>query len=154
MVTSRGPFFTKGKTGKRNETRRKRPAKFKSDSMWSSLTKAKPQHSEDQPLRLISKVTRNDTSDFISLASQGPALKVLSEAVFEAKPVLVEGPMGCGKTRVIEHLAAVTQRQEFKAGFGFVHLFKLFMCSSINQFFFVKTQLSKDASISWLSKSD
>ena len=53
--------------------------------------------------------------DFVQLPSSAEALKAASQAIFEARPVLVDGPMGCGKTRLVEHLALTLEaRQEFK----------------------------------------
>ena len=72
------------------------------------------------PLSLEQKPTLKPKADhraqhFVLLPSSSDALKAASEAVFEARPVLVEGPMGCGKTRLVEHLALTLEaRQEFK----------------------------------------
>ena len=56
----------------------------------------------------------NANSDFVSLPSHQPAFKSLSKAVFEATPVLIEGPMGCGKSRLVERQAELSRRTEFK----------------------------------------
>ena len=56
----------------------------------------------------------NANSDFVSLPSHQPAFKSLSKAVFEATPVLIEGPMGCGKSRLVERQAELSGRTEFK----------------------------------------
>ena len=56
----------------------------------------------------------NVNSDFVSLPSHQPAFKSLSKAVFEATPVLIEGPMGCGKSRLVERQAELSGRTEFK----------------------------------------
>ena len=52
-------------------------------------------------------------SAFVSLPSLVVEFRNVSKAIFEAKPVLIQGPMGCGKTRLVEHLAKRTDREEF-----------------------------------------
>lgn len=38
----------------------------------------------------------------------------LAIAVSAGEPVLLQGPVGCGKTSIVEHLAAMTGRTPFK----------------------------------------
>ncbi|KGL95354.1 Midasin, partial [Charadrius vociferus] len=52
----------------------------------------------------------NDTSHFVLVESAFTNLQNLAIAVACQRPVLLEGPIGCGKTCLIEYLAAVTGR--------------------------------------------
>uniref|UniRef100_A0A8C4UIL8 Midasin n=1 Tax=Falco tinnunculus TaxID=100819 RepID=A0A8C4UIL8_FALTI len=52
----------------------------------------------------------NDTSHFVLVESVFTNLQNLAIAVAYQSPVLLEGPIGCGKTSLIEYLAAVTGR--------------------------------------------
>lgn len=52
----------------------------------------------------------NDTSHFVLVESAFTNLQNLAIAVAYQRPVLLEGPIGCGKTSLIEYLAAVTGR--------------------------------------------
>lgn len=42
-------------------------------------------------------------------------LRSLALAVASGNPVLLQGPVGCGKTSLVEHLAQVTGRQKSPA---------------------------------------
>ena len=81
----------------------------------SQVAKSEVLHFGGYPLL---KKTQTETktkrpSNFVQLPSLEPAFKTVSRALFEAKPVLIQGPMGCGKTRIVEHLASLTNREEF-----------------------------------------
>ncbi|KAM8810105.1 midasin [Eudromia elegans] len=52
----------------------------------------------------------NNTSCFVLVESTCTNLQNLAIAVAFQRPVLLEGPIGCGKTSLIEYLAAVTGR--------------------------------------------
>uniref|UniRef100_A0A8C0ELF2 Midasin n=1 Tax=Bubo bubo TaxID=30461 RepID=A0A8C0ELF2_BUBBB len=52
----------------------------------------------------------NNTSRFVLVESAFTNLQNLAIAVAYQSPVLLEGPIGCGKTSLIEYLAAVTGR--------------------------------------------
>uniref|UniRef100_A0A8D2MF30 Midasin n=1 Tax=Zonotrichia albicollis TaxID=44394 RepID=A0A8D2MF30_ZONAL len=52
----------------------------------------------------------NNTSNFVLVESAFTNLQNLAIAVSYQTPVLLEGPIGCGKTSLIEYLAAVTGR--------------------------------------------
>lgn len=52
----------------------------------------------------------NYTSGFVLVESAFTNLQNLAIAVAYQTPVLLEGPIGCGKTSLIEYLAAVTGR--------------------------------------------
>lgn len=51
-----------------------------------------------------------NTSHFVLVESAFTNLQNLAIAVAYQSPVLLEGPIGCGKTSLIEYLAAVTGR--------------------------------------------
>lgn len=51
-----------------------------------------------------------DTSCFVLVESAFTNLQNLAMAVSYQSPVLLEGPIGCGKTSLIEYLAAITGR--------------------------------------------
>ncbi|NXI53175.1 MDN1 protein, partial [Chloroceryle aenea] len=61
-------------------------------------------------LQLISEEQENNTSRFVLVESAFTNLQNLAMAVAYRSPVLLEGPIGCGKTSLIEYLAAVTGR--------------------------------------------
>ncbi|NWH71168.1 MDN1 protein, partial [Piaya cayana] len=63
-------------------------------------------------LQLVSKeqVCNPGTSHFVLVESAFTNLQNLAIAVAYQSPVLLEGPIGCGKTFLVEHLAAVTGR--------------------------------------------
>lgn len=46
--------------------------------------------------------------DLVLVDSTCRNLRRLALAVASQKPVLIEGPTGCGKTALVEHIAAVT----------------------------------------------
>ncbi|KFP45021.1 Midasin, partial [Chlamydotis macqueenii] len=52
----------------------------------------------------------NNTSSFVLVESAVTNLQNLAIAVADQRPVLLEGPIGCGKTSLVEYLAAVTGR--------------------------------------------
>ncbi|XP_030345365.1 midasin isoform X4 [Strigops habroptila] len=61
-------------------------------------------------LQLISEEQENITSRLVMVESAFTNLQNLAIAVAYQTPVLLEGPIGCGKTSLIEYLAAVTGR--------------------------------------------
>ncbi|NXD83342.1 MDN1 protein, partial [Halcyon senegalensis] len=61
-------------------------------------------------LQLLSEEQENNTSRFVLVESAFTNLQNLAMAVAYQSPVLLEGPIGCGKTSLIEYLAAVTGR--------------------------------------------
>ncbi|NXJ64381.1 MDN1 protein, partial [Rostratula benghalensis] len=61
-------------------------------------------------LQLGSEEQENNTSHFVLVESAFANLQNLAIAVAYQRPVLLEGPIGCGKTSLIEYLAAVTGR--------------------------------------------
>ncbi|XP_071597429.1 midasin [Heliangelus exortis] len=61
-------------------------------------------------LQLVSEDQENNTSSFVLVESAFTNLQNLAMAVAYQSPVLLEGPIGCGKTSLIEYLAAVTGR--------------------------------------------
>uniref|UniRef100_A0A669QDJ1 Midasin n=1 Tax=Phasianus colchicus TaxID=9054 RepID=A0A669QDJ1_PHACC len=62
-------------------------------------------------LKLVSEEQQeNTTSHFVLVESACTNLQNLAIAVAFQSPVLLEGPIGCGKTTLIEYLAAVTGR--------------------------------------------
>ncbi|NXJ78761.1 MDN1 protein, partial [Trogon melanurus] len=61
-------------------------------------------------LQLVSEKQENNTSHFVLVESAFTNLQNLAIAVAYQSPVLLEGPIGCGKTTLIEYLAAVTGR--------------------------------------------
>ncbi|XP_009874445.1 PREDICTED: midasin-like, partial [Apaloderma vittatum] len=61
-------------------------------------------------LQLVSEEQENNTSHFVLVESAFTNLQNLAIAVAYQRPVLLEGPIGCGKTTLIEYLAAVTGR--------------------------------------------
>ncbi|XP_048793738.1 midasin isoform X1 [Lagopus muta] len=62
-------------------------------------------------LKLVSEEQwENTTSHFVLVESACTNLQNLAIAVAFQSPVLLEGPIGCGKTTLIEYLAAVTGR--------------------------------------------
>lgn len=52
----------------------------------------------------------DNTSRFVLVESAITNLQNLAMAVAYQSPVLLEGPIGCGKTALVEYLAAVTGR--------------------------------------------
>ncbi|XP_025949160.1 midasin [Dromaius novaehollandiae] len=63
-------------------------------------------------LQLLSEEQENNTSCFVLVESTCTSLQNLAIAVAFQSPVLLEGPIGCGKTSLIEYLAAVTGRRK------------------------------------------
>ncbi|NXE72930.1 MDN1 protein, partial [Cochlearius cochlearius] len=61
-------------------------------------------------LQLVSEEQENNTGHFVLVESVFINLQNLAIAVAYQSPVLLEGPIGCGKTSLIEYLAAVTGR--------------------------------------------
>ncbi|NXX88474.1 MDN1 protein, partial [Centropus bengalensis] len=61
-------------------------------------------------LQLVSEEREDNTRHFILVESAFTNLQNLAIAVAYQSPVLLEGPIGCGKTFLIEYLAAVTGR--------------------------------------------
>uniref|UniRef100_A0A8C3UQS1 Midasin n=1 Tax=Catharus ustulatus TaxID=91951 RepID=A0A8C3UQS1_CATUS len=61
-------------------------------------------------LQHVSEEQENYTSGFVLVESAFTNLQNLAIAVAYQTPVLLEGPIGCGKTSLIEYLAAVTGR--------------------------------------------
>ncbi|XP_074752140.1 midasin isoform X1 [Athene noctua] len=61
-------------------------------------------------LQLVSEEQENNISRFVLVESAFTNLQNLAIAVAYQSPVLLEGPIGCGKTSLIEYLAAVTGR--------------------------------------------
>ncbi|XP_061845412.1 midasin [Colius striatus] len=61
-------------------------------------------------LQLVSEEQEKNTSYFVLVESAFTNLQNLAIAVAHQSPVLLEGPIGCGKTSLIEYLAAVTGR--------------------------------------------
>ncbi|RLW12433.1 hypothetical protein DV515_00000890 [Chloebia gouldiae] len=61
-------------------------------------------------LQHVSEEQENNTSSFVLVESAFTNLQNLAIAVAYQTPVLLEGPIGCGKTSLIEYLAAVTGR--------------------------------------------
>ncbi|KAM4681125.1 midasin isoform 3-T3 [Amazona ochrocephala] len=61
-------------------------------------------------LQLISEEQESITSRFVLVESAFTNLQNLAIAVAYQTPVLLEGPIGCGKTSLVEYLAAVTGR--------------------------------------------
>ncbi|NWW44539.1 MDN1 protein, partial [Pedionomus torquatus] len=61
-------------------------------------------------LQLVSEEQENNTSHFVLVESAFTNLQNLAIAVAYQRPVLLEGPIGCGKTSLVEYLAAVTGR--------------------------------------------
>ncbi|KAJ7398225.1 hypothetical protein BTVI_127123 [Pitangus sulphuratus] len=61
-------------------------------------------------LQRVSEEQENNTSSFVLVESAFTNLQNLAIAVANQTPVLLEGPIGCGKTSLIEYLAAVTGR--------------------------------------------
>uniref|UniRef100_A0A663LN04 Midasin n=1 Tax=Athene cunicularia TaxID=194338 RepID=A0A663LN04_ATHCN len=61
-------------------------------------------------LQLVSEEQENNISHFVLVESAFTNLQNLAIAVAYQSPVLLEGPIGCGKTSLIEYLAAVTGR--------------------------------------------
>ncbi|KAM6126972.1 midasin isoform 3-T3 [Pterocles gutturalis] len=61
-------------------------------------------------LHLVSEEQENNTGHFVLVESAFTNLQNLAIAVAYQRPVLLEGPIGCGKTSLIEYLAAVTGR--------------------------------------------
>ncbi|NXB28427.1 MDN1 protein, partial [Eulacestoma nigropectus] len=61
-------------------------------------------------LQHVSEKQENNTSNFVLVESAFTNLQNLAIAVAHQTPVLLEGPIGCGKTSLIEYLAAVTGR--------------------------------------------
>ncbi|XP_008936093.1 PREDICTED: midasin, partial [Merops nubicus] len=61
-------------------------------------------------LQLVAEEQEDDTSRFVLVESAFTNLQNLAMAVAYQSPVLLEGPIGCGKTSLIEYLAAVTGR--------------------------------------------
>lgn len=51
-----------------------------------------------------------DSNDFILISSIKSNLQSIALGVSLCKPILVEGPMGCGKSMIIRHLAKLTGR--------------------------------------------
>ena len=51
---------------------------------------------------------------FVSVASRERDLIKIIEAIGESKPVMLEGPMGSGKTKLVEEVARLANRKEFK----------------------------------------
>uniref|UniRef100_A0A8C5T387 Midasin n=1 Tax=Malurus cyaneus samueli TaxID=2593467 RepID=A0A8C5T387_9PASS len=66
------------------------------------------QVSEDNPDFIFEQ--ENSTSSFVLVESAFTNLQNLAIAVAYQTPVLLEGPIGCGKTSLVEYLAAVTGR--------------------------------------------
>ncbi|KAM6280529.1 midasin isoform 1-T1 [Porphyrio hochstetteri] len=60
----------------------------------------------------VSEEQENTTSGFVLVESALTNLQNLAIAVAYQRPVLLEGPIGCGKTSLIEYLAAVTGRSK------------------------------------------
>lgn len=54
--------------------------------------------------------TTTTANNFIELEPVKANLRLLALGVTLSKPILVEGPMGCGKTTLIKHLASLTGR--------------------------------------------
>ncbi|RMC13255.1 hypothetical protein DUI87_10789 [Hirundo rustica rustica] len=61
-------------------------------------------------LQRVSEEQENNASSFVLVESAFTNLQNLAIAVASQTPVLLEGPIGCGKTCLIEYLAAVTGR--------------------------------------------
>ncbi|NWZ60294.1 MDN1 protein, partial [Haliaeetus albicilla] len=61
-------------------------------------------------LQLVSEEQEKNTSCFVLVESAFTNLQNLAIAVAYQSPVLLEGPIGCGKSSLIEYLAAVTGR--------------------------------------------
>nr|XP_030123445.3 midasin isoform X1 [Taeniopygia guttata] len=61
-------------------------------------------------LQHVSEEQENNTSSFVLVESAFTNLQNLAIAVAYQTPVLLEGPIGCGKTSLIEYLASVTGR--------------------------------------------
>ncbi|XP_066850638.1 midasin isoform X2 [Anser cygnoides] len=61
-------------------------------------------------LQLVSEEQQENTSHFVLVESACTNLQNLAIAVAFQSPVLLEGPIGCGKTSLIEYLAAATGR--------------------------------------------
>ncbi|OWK63460.1 Midasin [Lonchura striata] len=61
-------------------------------------------------LQHVSEEQENITSSFVLVDSAFTNLQNLAIAVAYQTPVLLEGPIGCGKTSLIDYLAAVTGR--------------------------------------------
>lgn len=51
---------------------------------------------------------------FVYVPSVQKSLYRLALAVSAGEPVLLQGPVGCGKTSLVEHLAAVTGRRPYE----------------------------------------
>lgn len=49
-----------------------------------------------------------DLSDLVLVDSTCHNLRSLALAVASQSPVLLEGPIGCGKTALVEYMAAIT----------------------------------------------
>ncbi|XP_054255246.1 midasin [Indicator indicator] len=60
--------------------------------------------------QLVSEEQTNNTRCFVLVESAFTNLQNLAMAVSYQSPVLLEGPIGCGKTSLVEYLAAVTGR--------------------------------------------
>ncbi|XP_019393298.1 PREDICTED: midasin isoform X2 [Crocodylus porosus] len=61
-------------------------------------------------LQLVSKEQESNINRFVMVESTCTNLQALAIAVAFQNPVLLEGPIGCGKTSLVEYLAAVTGR--------------------------------------------
>ncbi|NXU56757.1 MDN1 protein, partial [Turnix velox] len=61
-------------------------------------------------IQLVSEELENYRRQFVLVESTFMNLQNLAIAVAYQRPVLLEGPIGCGKTSLIEYLAAVTGR--------------------------------------------
>ena len=49
---------------------------------------------------------------FIHVPSRRHELLRIARAINEGRPVLVRGPMGCGKTRLLQYLAEITKHDD------------------------------------------
>ena len=55
-----------------------------------------------------------DSSKFVSVPSRESDLIKIVDAVGANMPVMLDGPMGCGKTKLVEHIARLAGRKEFE----------------------------------------
>jgi midasin len=55
-----------------------------------------------------------DSSKFVSVTSRESDLIKIVDAIGANMPVMLDGPMGCGKTKLVEHIAKLAGRKEFE----------------------------------------
>ena len=62
----------------------------------------------------VDQIDSSEHSTFICVGSRESDLVKIIEAVGKNQPILLEGPMGAGKTKLVEEVAKMAARKEFR----------------------------------------